>query len=158
MGVLEQLASLEKRLQCLEDRNAIVEVLYRYGHALDYGDENLWQACWHNEAALFWPRKGWIHGRDSLLAAFREHSHAPNKYHKHVVVDPLLDISGDLAKVESYFALLHADPGGPYTYSFGRYRDVFVRCDDGDWRFRERRLEVESRRNSSTKGPLEGPL
>jgi hypothetical protein len=140
--------SIEQRLQHLEDRNAILDTLHRYGQALDYGDENLWLRCWHDEAKLFWPRVGWITGRDALLAAFRGHSHAPEEYHKHLVVDPALELLGDHAKVDSYFALLHKDSAGPYLYTFGRYRDVLVRCDDS-WRFRERLLEVEARRSAS---------
>jgi hypothetical protein len=36
-------------------------------------------------------------------------------------------------------------PEGPIARSFGRYRDLLHRCDDGIWRFTERRTELESK-------------
>ena len=52
--------------------------------------------------------------------------------------------NGDEATAESYFSRLNDSPDGPVVRSFGRYLDVLVRCDDGAWRIRERRLERES--------------
>jgi ketosteroid isomerase-like protein len=60
------------------------------------------------------------------------------------VVDPLIRVDGDTASVESYYARLDHRDEGPYIRSFGRYTDVLVRCDDGRWRFKERRATNES--------------
>jgi ketosteroid isomerase-like protein len=53
-------------------------------------------------------------------------------------------VNGDEATAESYFARLNDSPEGPVVRSFGRYMDVLVRCQDGAWRIRHRRLERES--------------
>lgn len=144
-SLVSRLRSLEERLRAVEDRDAILETLHSYGHALDYGDEDLWLRCWTEDAVLGWPRREPIEGRAAILAAFRRHTHAPAKYHKHFVVDPIVRIDSDRATVESYFARLDASETETYIFAFGRYRDVLVRSPDGAWRFSERYGEMEAR-------------
>jgi hypothetical protein len=61
-------------------------------------------------------------------------------------VEPRIDLAGDRATADSYFARLAAASEGPQLASFGRYRDVLTRCPDGRWRFGERRTELENRK------------
>jgi ketosteroid isomerase-like protein len=138
--------SVEERLQRLEDERGILSTLYTYGHAVDYGYEDQWVDCWTEDAVLHWPtRPGPLEGREAIRDAFRAHTHAPDKFHKHFLVEPRIRLDGDRATVESYYARLDQYEDGPKVRSFGRYRDVLVRCDDGRWRFKERRAENESR-------------
>ena len=140
------IASIESRLQLLEDEREIQRTLHMYGHALDYGYEAQFVDCWTEDAELFWPASGIIRGRVAIQAAFRQHSHAPAVVHKHLVIDPLITIQGDRASVDSMFARLDPYDGVPKIRAFGRYRDILVRCADGRWRFVERRAELEARR------------
>jgi ketosteroid isomerase-like protein len=135
---------IEERLRLLEDRQAILDTLHAYGHALDYGHEAEFMNCWLETASMGWPSGPYV-GHEAIAAAFRAHTHAPAAYHKHLVIDPQITIDGDRAEVDSYFVRLDAGPDGPVVKSFGRYRDVLVRCDDGRWRFAERNAERESR-------------
>ena len=84
-------------------------------------------------------------GHEEIAGFFRRHTHAPERYHKHFVVAPLITIDGDRARVECYNARLDAQPNGLATRSFGRYRDELVRCPDGRWRFSSRHSETENR-------------
>jgi ketosteroid isomerase-like protein len=136
-------SSLEERLRLLEDERAILDRLYAYGHSLDYGRRDEWLDCWTEDAVLAWPHETFT-GREAIGRAFDGHSHAPEAFHKHLLVEPRVRVSGDSATAESYFARLNDAPGGPVVRSFGRYLDVLVRCADGAWRIRERRLERES--------------
>ena len=136
-------ADFERRLQALEDERSILDTLYAYAHSLDYGVRGEWIDCWAPDAVLYWPHAT-FEGRDAIGEAFDGHSHAPEAYHKHFLVEPRVAIDGARATVDSYFARLNDSPEGPVVRSFGRYRDVLVRCDDGRWRFQERRLERES--------------
>ena len=137
--------SIEERLALLEAEREILRTLHAYGHAIDYGDEEEFLDCWLEDAALHWPvYKEPIVGREALRAAFQGHTHAPALYHKHVVVDPRIDLDGDTAHVMSYYARLDEDPERPFIRGFGRYQDVLVRCEDGRWRSKERRTEHES--------------
>ena len=87
-----------------------------------------------------------------MRAAFRSHSHAPKNWHKHLVMNSLIDVDGDRAVASSMFARLDPFDDTPQIRNFGRYRDICVRCPDGKWRFSERRVEVEARRAGGLPG------
>lgn len=134
---------LERRLRALEDERSILDTLYAYGHALDYGWRDVWLDCWTETAVLRWPHAAYT-GHEEIGAAFDGHSHAPERFHKHLLVEPRIRLDGDRATADSYFARLDNGDEGPYVRSFGRYRDVLVRCPDGRWRIQERLAERES--------------
>jgi ketosteroid isomerase-like protein len=138
--------SLEDRLGRLEDEQAILRTLSTYGHGLDYNLEAEFLDCWTEDAVLIWPDRPPIVGREAIATAFRAHTHAPAVFHKHVIVEPRIEIAGDRATSECYFARLDDYEDGPEIRSFGRYRDVLQRGGDGRWRFQERRTEREARR------------
>ena len=146
------MTSMEARLQQLEDEQDILRTLYAYGHSLDYGVEADWLNCWTEDAVLKWPNRDPLKGHDALRTAFRNHTHAPQAYHKHVIVEPRIRIDGDRATVECMFARLDRYTSGPGLRSFGRYRDVLVRCKDGRWRFSERLVEKEAAREEKPIG------
>jgi ketosteroid isomerase-like protein len=137
--------ALEARLRLLEDERAILRTLYAYGHAIDYGYEDEFAECWTEDAVLHWPWREPLTGRAAILEAFRAHTHAPERFHKHLLVEPRVRVEGDRATVESMYARLDAYEDGPKLRSFGRYLDVLVRCPDGRWRFEERRAENEAK-------------
>jgi ketosteroid isomerase-like protein len=136
-------AELEARLRRLEDEREILDTLYQYGHSIDYGWREEWLDCWTEDAVLRWPHATYA-GRAEIGRAFDGHSHAPDAYHKHFLAEPRIRLSGDRATVDSYFTRINDSPQGPVVRSFGRYRDVVVRCADGRWRIKERVLERES--------------
>jgi ketosteroid isomerase-like protein len=141
------LSSIEQRLAMLEDEREILRTLHAYGNSLDYGNEDEWIDCWLEDAVLYWPNPPYesspFAGREPLCEAFHGHTHAPAVYHKHFVLDSRIDIDGDTARVESYYARLDTGEDGPYIRAFGRYLDVLQRCGDKRWRFKERRAEPE---------------
>jgi ketosteroid isomerase-like protein len=143
-------SSIEARLQLLEDERAILDVLYTYGHGFDYNLEREFADCWTEDAQLRYTGLPPLSGRAAILEFFRVHTHAPDMYHKHVVVEPRIRINGDRATVDSYYARLDRYEDGPHICSFGRYRDVLVRSADGRWRFQERVAESEARRDVPT--------
>jgi ketosteroid isomerase-like protein len=136
--------TVEERLRALEDERAILDRLYAYGHALDYGDRDAWIDSWLENAHLQWPETSYA-GREAIAGAFDAHTHAPAVFHKHVLVEPRVTVDGDSALASSYFMRVDHSPSGPVVRSFGRYRDVLQRCEDGAWRFAERRTDLESR-------------
>ncbi len=140
------MATIEERLRWLEDEQDILKTLYAYGHSLDYGLEADWLDCWAEDAVLKWPNREPLTGHAALTTAFRAHTHAPQAYHKHVVVEPRIKIDGDRATADTMFARLDRYTSGPGIRSFGRYRDVLARCADGRWRFKERIAEREASR------------
>jgi ketosteroid isomerase-like protein len=120
---------VEARLELLEAERAITRTLHRYAHSIDYGDEEAWVDCF-TEDGVFIAR----------------HTRAPELWHKHLLVEPAIDVEGDTASCVSYLAVVMEHDDMPVLRVFGRYRDRLERGDDGRWRFRERIAEIESMR------------
>jgi SnoaL-like domain len=83
-------------------------------------------------------------GQKELAAFIGAHPRAPAALHKHLLLNPLIELHGDEARAASYFQLLLEIDGTPETYCFGRYLDRLVRSESGVWRFRERVAQVQS--------------
>lgn len=161
---MTDLDELTRRLAALEAERGVLATLYRYGHALDYGAEADWVDCFAAAAHYEVRERGAAttdgvrsyDGRDELAAFAAGHTRAPERFHKHLVADPLIAVDGDHATAVSYFLRLDDVGGERVVYAFGRYRDELVRCADDRWRFAVRIAEVESRR--ARRAPRRGEL
>ena len=143
---------LERRVALLEDERAILRRLYAYGNAIDYGDEDAWASCFA-ENGVFDIRTRLegtpnmkVSGRAELLEFVSRHTRAPERWHKHMLVEPQITVDGDTAGSDAYFAVLMEHEEMPILRVFGRYRDRLVREADGEWRFLERIADIESMR------------
>ena len=139
-------------LRLLLDERQILRTLHQYGHTLDYGPEPEFLDCF-TETGVWESHPRRRPGRDTsdrvytgraeLAAFFRQHTHAPDLYHKHLLVEPLIRIDGDQATVASYYVRIDEHPDGPYIRGFGRYDDLLIRSEDGRWRFQRRSVRSE---------------
>jgi SnoaL-like domain len=140
--------SLEARVQRLEDERDIVRTLYRYAAWLDYGPSELLED-------IFTPDGSWNRapgrrgirrfiGHHGFSEMWRDHTHAPDFFHKHAILNPVVDVAADEATAVSYLVFICEHPDGPYIRAFSRCRDRLVRGDDGRWRIAERTAELES--------------
>ena len=130
---------------------AVLATLYRYGHSIDYGLEQDWLDCFAPAGAFDVRYRVGVkpsrrfEGRDALAGFLAAHSRAPDRWHKHLLFEPVITVDGDRATARSYFARLDADANGaPFVRAFGRYLDELVKGSDGRWRFAERVAEVEA--------------
>ncbi|MFC1944588.1 nuclear transport factor 2 family protein [Chloroflexota bacterium] len=142
---------LLQRLEALEDERAIMNTMYRYGHCIDYGLEQEWVELFA-EDGIYEVRVRTTNdvlrkeGSQALSRFIAKHTRAPSKYHKHLLMEPLIAIKdGNTATAESFFVRVDDYDGKPYILAFGRYRDRFVR-DNNRWLFKERVCEVEALR------------
>ena len=87
-----------------------------------------------------------VAGRAELEAFIAEHTRPPDPAHKHLVIEPLIDVDGSNATCISYFAVLMHHDDAPLLRVFGRYHDQLAAEEDGRWRFRERIAEIQSMR------------
>jgi hypothetical protein len=140
---------LARRLALLEDERAILRTMHAYPHAIDYGRESAWVDCFTEDGVFDVRDKTGttarvVAGRDELVAFAAGFSRPPDRWHKHLLIEPLIEVDGDTARASAYFAVLVEHEDAPVPWVFGRYRDTLVRGSDGGWRFRERISEVES--------------
>jgi hypothetical protein len=142
---------LERRLALLEDERGVLRNLHTYGQSIDYGREADWVECFTEDGVFDVRNRGEtapsvkISGRDELTRFISRHTRPPELWHKHMLVEPLIDVDGDSARCSSYFFVLMEHEDRPVVRVFGRYLDRLERGADGRWRFAERIADVESR-------------
>ena len=110
-----------------EDRDEILQLLYRYNHAVDAGDAEGW-ADTFAEDGVFDAMGQVLTGRDALVGFA-----SSVQGMRHVILNPLVEIAGDTAHVRAYLVLL---TGGSIAMT-GAYEDDLVRTPGG-WRFAKR--------------------
>jgi len=146
------ITALAQRLDRLEAERAIVDVMYAYGSALDYGERDRFLQCFTPDADYVVDMRiggdsGFaFHGHDELASYYDGHTHAPAAWHKHVTTNPSVSVDGGTATATSYFIRVDAgaESGPAIVLAAGRYLDDFARDEDGRWRIRSRRCEVEN--------------
>jgi len=116
-----------------EDHDEILQLLYRYNHAIDGGDADAWADTWTDDG-VFDSGNYRAEGRDALLGVVKG---APPGF-RHVVVNPSIDVDGDRATMRAYLLLLRRGA----LAAVGDYRDELVRTPQG-WRFAQRLVAME---------------
>lgn len=120
----------------------ITELLYRYAELIDAGDfDGVGRLLGRGDfmgvvgaekiAALF----------ATTTRRFPEHGNTPRT--RHLVLNPIVDVDGDIATARSTFCVVQRTETvllAPIVV--GRYADAFSRDEDG-WYFAERRVDVE---------------
>lgn len=151
-------AELERRIQALEDEQAIRTTLQAFAHAMDAGDPEAWLDCFTPEASYDVEvgaqtggddRSSRTRGRAELQAFAEARQPTGDARRRHLVAEPTITVAGNEASATSYFVRVEwfaGDPAPrqPFVRSFGRYVDRFVRCDDGRWRIAERVAQVDA--------------
>jgi hypothetical protein len=144
---------LAERVARLEDERGVLETLHRYGHTIDHGPDDEWLDCFTADGvwdSIPGPELGdkaeriTRRGRTELAAFIAGHTHAPQRWHKHLLAEPMIRVHGDEADALSYWVRIDSYEDGIYMRGFGRYRDHLVRGDDGRWRFTSRIIECEA--------------
>ncbi|HEY4210752.1 MAG TPA: nuclear transport factor 2 family protein [Steroidobacteraceae bacterium] len=137
-----RVATLEKRVQQLQDEQAIREVVIRYGEYLDARD-------YAGYASLFASDGVWTGGFGSATgpAAIQEmleknlgkpEAGFINKSNFHLMTTVVVNVDGDTAKVRSRYMFFTATPDNRPTPALaGRYVDEFVR-ENGTWKIKKR--------------------
>ncbi|MEV4129745.1 nuclear transport factor 2 family protein [Nocardia sp. NPDC049707] len=138
---------LELRIAALEDKEAIRDVLYRYARAADRCDIDLFKSCYHPDGTdIHWFYNGNAHDfADYVVPLLAQIANS-----QHSITNPLIDLDGNRAFVESQWYVLHHIPMNDGSGRFidqqleGRYVDVFEKR--GAWRILHRQTVVEAGR------------
>ena len=132
--------SVADRLDVIESRQAIMELLYAYARANDRADEALMRS-------LFWPesthKHGKFEGKSSDFVGFAFKIVSGLKYACHHISNVSIEVRGDRAFSECYYFAQHRrdrkDGTGEEDQFFqGRYLDDLERRN-GEWKIIRRR-------------------
>jgi len=114
-----------------DDRDEILQLLYRYNHLIDAGDGEGWAGLFTDDGVL--DAAGHVVTGHAGLAEFG----ASVGGMRHVVANPVIDVSGDTGTVQAYVFAFH----GTRVAIVGAYQDEVVRTPAG-WRFAKRVLTI----------------
>ena len=131
------------RLQRLEDKQAILDCVYRYCRGIDRHDDDIIASVFHPDAV---DNHGSFLGGIPEFIRFANDGHAKTTLsHTHNITCHNVEIDGDVAHGESYviFALRLPDEKTVHVGG-GRYIDRFEKRN-GEWKIALRRLVMDWR-------------
>ena len=129
--VLDDATGLESQVTELVARNAITELVYRLGVALDDGRFDELRSIFTEDSTASTPG-GSVEGIDALIAqASRNHSRERRNHH--VITNVLVDLDGERADVRANLVVTFARDAVPYFTLGEVYRFDARRTPDG-WR------------------------
>lgn len=129
------LETLAAKLQALQDRADIAEMMMRYGRALDTHDwttfRNLFAEDLHTEHGVVAPP---IDGRENFIGFLQ--TFKPNaRYVQHFVTNPEVTVNGETAKLSAFILAMHDVPRGDGSNEVipagGHYEVSLRRTADG---------------------------
>ena len=123
----------------LEDKEAIRELLYEYCHHADSGDHAARASLFTEDAEFIMATRTarTRKGIEEYVASIWPPGGRPRR--QHCMVNPLIRLNGDEARVESYVVMFREADGGPKVAYGGRYIDHVVK-QGGRWLFRQRKI------------------
>jgi hypothetical protein len=146
--------ALESRIQELLDRQDILDCLHNYARGMDRHDRELVRSAYHDDAID-------VHGSVALpVEEFLDWAfdyHATQSHHQHYLLNPTLEVTGDVAHAETYYLFVgrYPDRDTPLTVAGGRYVDRLDRRD-GRWAIAQRVCTAEWRTASRSRLPDRG--
>ena len=126
---------IERRLQALEDIEAIRQLKVRYCHSVDAYDAETTASFFTEDAVFDVGARGRCEGRQQVLEFFKG-SRERLPFFVHMLLNPIIDVDGDTATGSWY--LLQASTVGQTNeavWGCARYDDEYVRVD-GKWMFK----------------------
>jgi uncharacterized protein (TIGR02246 family) len=137
----------------LHDRELILDLMARYGFALDAGDGAAYADLFTDDAVLIAGGGEEYRGREALIklgesvgqlpAAAGGVQPGPKPPIHHLFSNVAMDIRGETATVKAYWEVVNGRTGTPVMQSMGRYEDALVKRG-GQWRFTRRRIINET--------------
>jgi uncharacterized protein (TIGR02246 family) len=136
-------ATLEERLQRLEDLEEIRGLLEDYARCLDAGDHAAYAELFTEQGELH-AQLGQAKGREAIRALLdarlKDDNAPPRRTAFHQIGNATIEIDGDRATSRVMWAFMtHDDQDYPLILQVGHYDDVLVR-EDGRWRFERRTI------------------
>jgi hypothetical protein len=134
---------IETRLERLEARDALLDLVSGYAHGFDNQDRELLRSIWLEDAVLELGLFGSYRGVEEIMEAAEQFwAGAPHMHHW--MANPIVEIDLEAGTATGSTALdcLSTFTETGTSQIGGRYRDKFVR-EDGRWLIGERILDVQ---------------
>lgn len=131
------MSDIEKRLQAIEDRHAIMQLSIDYARGLDRLDVELVKSVYHEDST---DDRGFFKGTGHELAVWAIESLSAHHFNHHMMGQMDIDIEGDVAFGEIYFQALHrwVEDGEEIDFMMiARYADRYEKRD-GVWKIAHR--------------------
>ncbi|HRP71707.1 MAG TPA: nuclear transport factor 2 family protein [Luteimonas sp.] len=133
-------AALQKRLDQLEARQQITDVLYRYARGWDLLDEQMLRSCFFDDAQH---QHGGYKGQSQDFITIALPVVAKTRSTSHAISNVFIELRGDAAVADCYFFAHHRRNNAEGTdeedyFLGGRYLDRFEKRD-GVWKIARRR-------------------
>ena len=141
MDIEQRLAQLERQLQHLTDRTAILDCIARNARGCDRHDTATLDSSYHANAT---DEHGYAVNAGSAYSEYANRVHAAGSQHNmHHITTHTCDIDGDVAHCDSYVIGLFLNTDGKSARLIaGRYIDRLERRG-GEWKIALRRSTVE---------------
>lgn len=129
----------------VQDRAAITDLIYRYAELIDAGDfDGLGRLL--ERATFGGPRTPTVSGAKNIAGLFgvttKKFADGTPRT-RHLVLNPIVEVQGDIATARSTFCVVQATDRIPLQpIVVGRYQDEFAREGAG-WHFTARIADVE---------------
>jgi len=141
-GTASAQSGLEQRIADLEAREAIRELIFAYGHALDHRDFIAFSSLFAREQGTWVGGFGSATGHDAIFKLMDEtigHAEEPTvPTTHHVFTNIQIDVDGNKADATTKWIFVGSSASeSPEWLFLGHYEDQFVR-EDGHWVFLHR--------------------
>ncbi len=137
-------------------KEAIRELALLYCRGVDRQDAGLLRGLYTEDATD--THGDTFDGKASDYVAFLEKSFPYMKYSGHHVCNHLISVDGDTAEGEVYALAYHIIPDGKggelEDFMCVRYLDRYRLCDDGKWRFAQRVVTYDLRKQTPSNGKI----
>ena len=135
----------------LHDHQLILDLMARYGLALDAGDGAAYADLFTPDGVVIAGGGEEYRGREALMklgASVGQPPGAPPPTGPrppihHLFSNVAMDIRGDAASVAAYWVVVNGKTGVPVMQSMGRYEDTLIK-QGGRWRFTRRQIVNET--------------
>ena len=120
-------------------REGIMELYARYPHEMDADNAEGVADCFRPDGRFLISGQGDFRSHEEIKElVLRTAAGRP----PHITLNVWIkDVKDGVAESMAYFLLI--DPGNGAIVAYGKYSDRPVLCDDGRWRFQERRVQFE---------------
>jgi uncharacterized protein (TIGR02246 family) len=140
--VAQSSAGLAERIDALESREQIRDLIVEYGRALDHRDFVAYAALFEEEQGTWIGGLGSASGRDAIFKLMDDsigHAEQPiEPTSHHVFTNIRIEVDGDTAAATTKWTfVVQSEAGSPQWFYLGHYDDDFVR-KDGQWYFLRR--------------------